>query len=110
MTLKHSILKSIVADRKQFIPAFAGGVTWCVLRLLTYFGLNLTPYEQAELSAFLFLLVAAIGNGWALNATSDGTKQNQEKLKEVKPWVEVDGVPGPQTQSAVAQVVEQSKP
>jgi fructose-specific phosphotransferase system IIC component len=107
--MKNSILKAIIADKAQLIPLFVGGVVWGVLHILAYFGLSLTPAEQAGLAAFIGTLLAAILNGWALEIVSSGTKKIQQDLKEEHKWVEVDGVPGAQTRSAVKQSIDAAK-
>lgn len=108
--MKQEIVKRIVADKLRIIPLATGAIIWLLMRIAGSAGLPLSVEEQNGISIFTAMALGWLLDGWALNVTSDGTKQNQEKLKEIKPWVEVDGVPGPQTQSAVAQVVEQSKP
>jgi hypothetical protein len=109
MKTRTNILREIIKDRKQILPGVVGGIMWLILHVFDRYGLSLTTLEQAAVAGFIGTLLAAILNGWALNVVTDGVKEMQTDMKERHPWVQVDGLPGEQSQNATKLIVQEAK-
>ena len=103
--MKTRILQAIIADRVRFIPMATGGIIWLLVRLAGSAGLPFSVAEQNGLALFLAMAIGWLLDGWALGASTEGTKALQTSLKQADPTLVVDGLAGPQTLAATQDVV-----
>jgi hypothetical protein len=103
--MRTKILQAIIADRARVIPLVTGGIIWLLVRLAGSAGLPFSVAEQNGLALFLAMALGWVLDGWALAASSEGTKALQVSLRQSDPTLEVDGLPGPQTIAVTQDVV-----